>query len=336
MRLAQILKLLLLTGLLSGCWNLGIKGEAPGSRGNIDLLQSFIGQESESVIREFGLPDELLSDGDKQFMVYSAKSTDTNLIMVLWIPIPVWAINDWENTIHCLRFELDSDYLVKEYRLKSKVMRKGVYPIELPSYLNCQEVFWSWRERTKLQMVTDFPSTWNPYPSAWKEIIRQEGLEGLAKEEAERLAIEEAIKRKNILSLRDSLGKYMATSELEQLSIEGNPYAQFKLYTALMESKPTVAYRWLCKSADNGHSQARYTLGQIFEYSKQGHVQAYVWYSLSSYSQSGKFNEESLQSFVDKNLSAEEYQKARIALLEWRPGQCEKSLGLDSDIQQIQ
>lgn len=112
---------------------------------------------------------------------------------------------------------------------------------------------------------------------------------------------------------------------------QGDSYAQYRLYTMLSESEPSIAYRWLCKSADNGHLQARYTLGQIFEYSKQSHVQAYVWYSLSD-----KFNEDGLQYFVDKNLTTEEYQKARLELLEWRPGLCEKSLGLDSDIQQIQ
>ena len=101
MRVTQILKLLLLSGVLSGCWNLGIKGEAPGSLGNIDLLQSFIGQESESVIRELGIPDELLSDGDKQFMVYSAWSSGSDIVMVIWIP--VWAIHDeGKHTLHCL------------------------------------------------------------------------------------------------------------------------------------------------------------------------------------------------------------------------------------------
>jgi len=336
MRITQVLKLLLLTGFLSGCWTASIKDEAPGSLGNIDLLQSFIGQKSESVIRELGLPNELLSDGDKLFMVYSAKSSDTTFVMVIWVP--VWAINDIENTIHCLRFELDSDNLVKEYRLKSRVMKTFFLVVDIELNSSCQEVLWSQKERTKLQIATDFPSTWNPYPSAWEEVIRKAGVQGLAKEEAKKLAIEEAIKRKNIVSLKDSLGKYMTTSELEHLTTyhEENPYAQYKLYTNLKETEPIIAYRWLCASADNGHPQARYILGQIFEYSKQSHVQAYVWYSLSSYSQAGNFDQESLQSFVDKNLSAEEYQKARIALLEWRPGQCEKSLGLDSDIQQIQ
>jgi hypothetical protein len=336
MRIVQILKLLLLTGFLSGCWTASIKDEAPGSLGNIDLLQSFIGQKSESVIRELVLPNELLSDGDKLFMVYSAKSSGTEILMVIWAP--VWAFNDMENTLHCLRFELDADNVIKEYRLKSRVMHTLILTEGIDLISGCQEVFWSKKERTKLQIATDFPSTWNPYPSAWEEVIRKAGVQGLAKEEAKKLAIEEAIKRKNIVSLRDSLGKHMTTSELEHLTTyhEENPYAQYKLYTNLKETEPTIAYRWLCASADNGHPQARYTLGQIFEYSKQGHVQAYVWYSLSSYSQSGKFNQESLQSFVDKNLSAAEYQKARIALLEWRPGQCEKSLGLDSDIQQIQ
>lgn len=106
---------------------------------------------------------------------------------------------------------------------------------------------------------------------------------------------------------------------------QGDSYAQYRLYTILIESEPSIAYRWLCRSADNGHLQARYTLGQIFEYSKQNHIQAYVWYSLSD-----KFNEYGLQYFVDKNLTTEEYQKARLELLEWHPGQCKRDLGLVS------
>ena len=129
MRITQILKLLLLTGFLSGCWLTHIKDEAPGSLGNIDLLQSFIGQKSELVVRELGLPNELLSDGSKQYMVYSAKSSGTDVIMLIWIP--VWAINDREHTLHCLRFELDSDNVVKEYRLESRVMKTLVLVVDV-------------------------------------------------------------------------------------------------------------------------------------------------------------------------------------------------------------
>lgn len=112
-------------------------------------------------------------------------------------------------------------------------------------------------------------------------------------------------------------------AQILQKAEQGDSYAQYRLYTILIESEPSIAYRWLCRSADNGHLQARYTLGQVFEHSRQNHVQAYVWYSLSD-----KFNEYGLQYFVDKNLTTEEYQKARVELLEWRPGQCKRDLGL--------
>lgn len=112
-------------------------------------------------------------------------------------------------------------------------------------------------------------------------------------------------------------------AQILQKAEQGDSYAQYRLYTILIETEPSIAYRWLCRSADNGHLQARYTLGQVFEHSRQNHVQAYVWYSLSD-----KFNEYGLQYFVDKNLTTEEYQKARVELLEWRPGQCKRDLGL--------
>lgn len=325
MRIIQILNLLLLTALLSGCWTLSGKGEAPASLGNTELLESFIGQKSENVIRELGVPNELLVVGDKKFMMYSAQATGTGVLMIGWIP--VWAERDAANILHCLRIELDSANLAKDYQVKSKAKDMLVLFNDVELNSNCREVFWNKKELANLQDTVDTPSTW--IPSAWKEAISQVGIEGLAKEKAERLAIEEAFKRKDISHWRNSLSKYMTTSELKQQSMVGNPYAQFRLYRELMQSEPTTAYRWLCKSADNGHSQARYTLGQISKYSKQDHVQAYVWYALSSYSQSGNFNEESLQAFVENNLSAKEYQKARIALLKWRPGQCVAELGLE-------
>jgi hypothetical protein len=322
MRIRQILELLLLTGFVSGCWNLGIKGEAPGSLGNIDLLQSFTGQESESVIREFGLPDELLSDGDKQFMVYSAKSADTNLIMVMWIPIPVWAINDKENTIHCLRFELDSDNVVKEYRFKSKVMSTVVYPgIELLSYSNCQEVFWiwegNWKEPIKLQKATDFPST-------WKEIEKQRNLETYAeREKRERRLKQFEVERQQQLE------------KLFQQAKQGNADAQLALFKRIRYQNPKESLRWLCKSADLGNEEARFIMAKAYEYGgyigiRKGGIQqnnklAYVWHALS-----GLYDEEDLQFFADRHLTAAELSDANKLLREWQPGQCEKDLGLVS------
>jgi len=315
MRITQILKLFLLTGFLSGCWGLTIKDDAPGSLGNIDLLQSFIGQESESVVRELGLPDELLSDGDKQFMVYSAKSTDTSLVMVIWIP--VWAINDFENTIHCLRFKLDSDNVVKEYRLKSKVMQSGVYPIDFPSYLNCQEVFWSWKERKKLQVATDFPST-------WEEIEKLKNPERYAEKEKRERRLKQAEEERQ-----------QQQEELFQRAKQGNADAQLALFKSIRYQNPKEALRWLCKSADQGNLDARHILGSIYSRSgfpwidpnfiRRDYLLAYMWYSLG-----GQMDGEMLHSFADRHLSDAELSEAKILLQEWTPGQCAKNLGLVS------
>lgn len=181
MQTKRILNLLLLTGLLTGCWTLHIKDETPETLGNIDLLQSFIGQKSESVVRELGVPDELLSDGDKQFMVYSAKSSDTGFLVIMWLP--VWAMRDSDNVLHCLRIELDSDNLVKEYQIKSKVRKRIIVSTDIHFYSNCQQVFWmwegNWKEPIKLQKATEFPSTWVELDTdfqlaQFKEIRRQD------------------------------------------------------------------------------------------------------------------------------------------------------------------
>lgn len=99
-------------------------------------------------------------------------------------------------------------------------------------------------------------------------------------------------------------------------------------YLYLQSFEPDRAHRWLCKSADSGHSRSRYDLAQIFQYSKQNYIQAYVWYSLS-----GIVGEEWLLSFVDNHLSQEEHEDAKLALQEWRPGQCESDMGLNENHQ---
>jgi len=308
MRITQILKLLLLTGLLTGCWTLHIKDETPETLGNIDLLQSFIGQKSESVVRELGLPDELLSDGDKQFMVYSARSSDTGFLVFIWLP--VWAMRDSDNVLHCLRIELDSDNLVKEYLVKSKVLNR-IFLGDVHFYSNCQEVFWiwkgSWKEPIKLQKATDFPST-------WKEIEKEKLTEKEVKE-AEKIAQE------------------LAKLELE--ANKGNSDAQLKLFKEVLSQDTNRALGWLCKSADLGNQEARSIMAKIYQYGgytwiKKGVVQqdyklSYLWHALS-----GLYDQEDLQFFADRLLNSAELSEAKNLLREWTPGQCERDLGLVS------
>jgi len=299
MKLAQIPKtLLLLTGFISGCWLTHVKDEAPGSLGNIDLLQSFIGQKSESVIRELGMPNDLLSDGNNQFMIYSARSPDTEFLMIIWVP--VMARRDPANTLHCLRFELDSDNVVKEYRLKSRVMQTFFLVTDIELTSNCQEVFWSSNERTELQKVTDFPST-------WKEIEETEEAEKITQERA----------------------------RLEQDASKGNADAQLTLFKEVFSQDTNQALGWLCKSADLGNQEARSIMAKTYEYGgyiwiRKGDIQqnyklAYVWHALS-----GLYDEEDLQFFADRHLNSAELSEAKNLLRVWRPGQCEKDLGLVS------
>jgi TPR repeat protein len=308
MRIRQILKLLLLTGFVSGCWFIHTKDEAPGSLGDIDLLQSFIGQKSESVVRELGLPNELLSDGDKQFMVYSAKSSDTSFLMIIWVPVVnVGAMEDSDNTLHCLRFELDSDNVVKEYRVKSRVMHTLILVFDIDLISSCREAFWSKQEREKLKPETIFRTTWQD--------IEKEKLTEREVKKAEKIAQE------------------LAKLELE--ANKGNVDAQLKLFQEIRATNPTEALRWLCKSADQGNQYARHILGSIYEhdgyiwvdryFARQDYRLAYVWYSLGD-----QMDQEMLQFFADRHLNSEELSEAKSLLREWAPGQCERDLGLVS------
>ncbi len=295
MRITQILKLLFLTGSLSGCWLTHVKDEAPGSLGNIDLLQSFIGKQSESVVRELGPPNELLSDGDKQFMVYSARSADTEFLMIIWVP--VMAMRDPDNTLHCLRFELDSDNVVKEYRLQSRVMQTFILAADIDLNSNCQEVFWNRKERENLKTESIFKATWEDI-------------------EAEKAAREEA-------EVAEKVAREFA--KLEQDASKGDADAQLTLFKELRSQDTDQALGWLCESADLDNQEARSIMAEIYEYGgyvwvknnvvRQNYKLAYVWHALS-----GLYDEEDLQFFADRYLTATELSEAKNLLREWTPG----------------
>ena len=129
-----------------------------------------------------------------------------------------------------------------------------------------------------------------------------------------------------------------ATPELVKLELEankGNADAQLKLFKEIRAIYPKEALRWLCKSADLGNQEARFIMAKTYENGgytgiRKGDIQqsyklAYVWHALS-----GLYDEEDLQFFADRHLTATELSEAKKLLREWRPGQCEKDLGLVS------
>jgi len=290
----------LLSSFISGCGWVPLDG-VPES---LDDGGSFVGQKSESIVKELGLPNELLSDGDKQFMVYSAKSDDEYLLVILWpageVDIP---------TLHCLRFELDTDDVVKKYRHRSvRARRKNISwgpweYVDIDPISGCREAFWSKEELLDIEVITNFSP-------AWKEAVRKSDAE-----RAERWA-QKARKQK-------------------QQAEQGDTVAQLTLFKELRSQDTDQALGWLCKSADLDNQEARSIMADIYEYGgyvwvKKGAVQqdyklAYVWHGLS-----GLYDQEDLQFFADRHLNSAELSEAKNMLREWRPGQCEKDLGLVS------
>ena len=142
-----------------------IKGEAPEQLGHNDLLNSLVGQKSENVIRELGLPDQLLTDGSSHYMMYSAVSSGTQVGVVLVLPVYVGEVND--ASLHCLRFKVDQNFYVNEYKTTSTWSWHGHSPD-----IDCRKGFWTIEERRNLKIET--------FSNEWREIE----LENLGHKEA--------------------------------------------------------------------------------------------------------------------------------------------------------
>jgi hypothetical protein len=143
MRLSQLLGALLLTGPLFGCVYWVTAEDPPEMFTNHDLLWPMIGQKQESVVRKLGSPNEgSFQDGDKLFMVYSDRGVSTSYLIFLF-PGGGGPLADNE-LLSCLRIELDSDYLVKGYQVKSKFFGRD---------LKCPNMFWSEEELTNFQQL---------------------------------------------------------------------------------------------------------------------------------------------------------------------------------------
>jgi hypothetical protein len=171
----------------------------------------------------------------------------------------------------------------------------------------------------KLVLLTGLISgCWTAHYTSEKDSFTEEEIE-----KAEKATLEKAEK---------------ATLELVKLELEankGNSDAQLKLFNEMRTAYPEEALRWLCQSADLGNQEARFIMAKTYENGgytgiRKGDIQqsyklAYVWHALS-----GLYDEEDLQFFADRHLTATELSEAKKLLREWRPGQCEKDLGLVS------
>ena len=255
--------------LLSGCWGATIPHEVPDSFADPYVISSLIGEPREIVIEQLGLPNLEFTDENQKYMIYHTLGDGTDVMFFVWIPFPKpdFGDRDQDSALHCLRFKIDSDNLVVNFKLKSGGWMEWFSSESLNQ--NCLEFFWSKKE------IRNFQS--------------------------------------------------LSAPRLEQNAENGLAVDQLELFSLLVANNPRNALRWICKAADQGNAEAEFHMGIIFEHGHWGIqpnlIQAYVWHSRSS-----RYRDEWLPSFVDRHLNSEQLARAKQALVDWKPGQCEKSL----------
>jgi len=133
-------------------------------------------------------------------------------------------------------------------------------------------------------------------------------------------------------TVRSEIYAHRSDEELRAAAIlgtkacQGEADSQLQRYFGLIGTDPAAAHLWLCKSADQGHPEARYRLGLLYEDGNEGFeknpVMAYMWYVLAG--ESGKYwgGRHALR-LKQEVLGPEELAQAEKAVREWRPGQCE-------------
>lgn len=103
-----------------------------------------------------------------------------------------------------------------------------------------------------------------------------------------------------------------------------DPEAQYKLWWL---SEGPEQYRWLCRAADQGHSEARIRIGILYESGSVGFrrdlVRTYVWYKLAAPEDPWAARHAER---IRSSLSPNEIAEAERLLSAWEPGQCERDL----------
>ena len=141
-----LLRLLIWLGfavLLTGCWAATIPHGVPKSLGDPDMLDPLIGQHYEKVTEALGLPDQRLTIGDTRYMIYQTLGDGTDILFIVWIPIPVPDLGDKYNNsaLHCLKFEIDAADRIKKYKIKSGGWKGAISSHD--KSVRCREFFWS-------------------------------------------------------------------------------------------------------------------------------------------------------------------------------------------------
>ena len=132
MRITQILKLLLLTGFLSGCWVLPFP-DTDDRAVDLTEVESLIGANEAVVIDKIGHPTYRITQSHVDYFVYEGRIDTTVAVFAFWIPIGVDSAD--KKTLDCLRLEF-KDGVLQSYKIETRSL------IYQPMLKDCRRLFW--------------------------------------------------------------------------------------------------------------------------------------------------------------------------------------------------
>ena len=86
MRLYRLVSCIVLLTCISGCLPLKFPREDIISETQKEKAKSLIGESQESVIEKIGFPNQILTDGKHQYMIYEHLATSVNMMLIIVVP----------------------------------------------------------------------------------------------------------------------------------------------------------------------------------------------------------------------------------------------------------
>ncbi len=109
-----------------------------------------IGRDKQFLLKEFGKPDQHLTDGTNEYFIYSdSVGGETEVIFLVYMLLPF--ASETEGNLKCLLFTIDDKNFIQEYRIESAGKTGNLNRNEYDTY--CKDAFW---ERTQPQKIKSF------------------------------------------------------------------------------------------------------------------------------------------------------------------------------------
>jgi hypothetical protein len=106
--------ILISTIFVSGCLAFPISTYDSETLAKKDALKTLDGESQEDVISKLGIPDQWVSQGEREFMTYSAREYEKWALLMFFIPV---GERRGAMYLQCYRLEIDSNNMVKDYKI---------------------------------------------------------------------------------------------------------------------------------------------------------------------------------------------------------------------------